>query len=342
MSEVKIFQDVEHDEAKSDYSFPEATQILPYDAPEKDWIAQRSKGVGGSDASVIMGENRYRELLDLYEDKKGLAPSFEGNYLTRRGHHMEDFLREEFTRETGIQTQRRGMLENKERPYMRVNVDSLTSDGGIFESKVHSHHLKDDWSEEEGRVSSEAYWQVQHAMAVSGRSHAWIVADVGGQLHIVYIERDEQDIADLLAETDDFWHYHILADNPPRPRRLGKIKQVYSRANIGKKAVADDQAVQDLINWRSAKESEKKAKELAEHYESRIRGFMENADILTDEDGVIIATNKQNGTFSERRFREDHQKLYEKYSKQTTTVDTQRLKKANEKLYTRYRARVLR
>src|SRR5690625_2771969 len=71
MSEVKIFQDVEHDEAKSDYSFPEATQILPYDAPEEDWIAQRSKGIGGSDASVIMGENRYRELLDLYEDKKG-------------------------------------------------------------------------------------------------------------------------------------------------------------------------------------------------------------------------------------------------------------------------------
>ncbi|NWN87164.1 MAG: YqaJ viral recombinase family protein [Micrococcaceae bacterium] len=341
MSEVKIFSDEVSDE-KPNYSFPEATQVLPYDASDEDWKAQRGEGIGGSDASVIMGENRYKELLDLYEDKKGLAPAFEGNYLTRRGHYMEDFLRSEFTREMGIKTQLQGMLQNNDRPYMRVNVDALTSDGGVFESKVHSHHLKDDWSEEEGRVSSESYWQVQHAMAVTGRSHAWIVADVGGQLHIVFIERNEDDIEDLIAEIDDFWHYHVLENVPPKPERLGKIKQVYSRANVGKKAVADKQVVQDLVKYREAKAAESKAKELSKHHESRIRRFMESADILVDENGVIIATNKQNGTFAETRFREDHPKLFEKYHKQKKSVDTQRLKKTNEKLYTRYRARVLR
>src|SRR5699024_12411576 len=111
-------------------------------------FAQRSQGVGGSDASISMAENRYRELLDLYEDKMGLAEPFAGNYLTRRGHHMEDLLRQEFSQQTGIETQRRGMLVNKDRPYMRANVDSLTADGGIFEANVHGHWVQDDWSEE--------------------------------------------------------------------------------------------------------------------------------------------------------------------------------------------------
>lgn len=341
MSEVQTFADEQHDE-KPDYSCPDAVQILPYDAPEEDWKAERGNGIGGSEASIIMGENRYRELLDLYEEKRGLAPDFEGNYLTRRGHHMEDFLREEFTRETGIQTQRRGLMASKERPYVRVNVDALTSDGGLFEAKVHSHHLKDDWSEIEGRVSSESFWQVQHGMYVTGRSHAWIVSDVGGELHIIYIERDDDLIDDLISEIDHFWHYHLVQNVPPAPERLDKIKDVYSRANVGKTVVADDQAAQDIAKYRKAKETEAKAKELSKHYEARIRSYMENAEALTDDRGMIIATNKQNGTFSERKFRDEHPKLFEKYHKQRDVVDTDRLKKTNPKLYTRYRARVLR
>lgn len=329
-------------DGKPDYSFPEAAQLLSYNASAEDWTAERSQGVGGSDASIIMGENRYRELLDLYEDKVGLAESFAGNYLTRRGHHMEDLLRQEFSQQTGIETQRRGMLVNKDRPYMRANVDSLTADGGIFEAKVHGHWLQDDWSEEEGRVSTEAYWQVQHNMAVTGRSHAWVVADIGGDFKIIYIERDDHDIADLIAGIDDFWHYHVLTETPPKPQRLENIKKVYSRANLGTKVVADDEVVEILSKYRKAKEVESKTKELLKHYELHIRGFMENAETLVDEHGVVIATNKQNGTFKEADFRKNHPDVAQKYVKQVDKIDTQRLKKANEALYTRYRARVIR
>lgn len=322
--------------------YPEAEEILAPDAPEEQWHDTRKGGVGGSDASIIMGENRYRELFDLYEDKLGLGIPFEGNYLTRRGHHMEDFLAQEFTRETGIEVVKVGTLASRERPYMRVNPDRMTTEGGIVEFKVHSHHLKDDWSQDEGRVSSEAYWQVVMGMAVTGADHAWVVADVGGELHIIYLERDEYDVADLVAGVDDFWHYNVLAEVPPKPERLSKVKQVYSRANHGEKVVADKDIVTTMVKFREAKKVEKNAKRLIDHYEFQIRQFMENAEVLVDDKGFVIATNKQNGTFKESEFKRNHPDLVERYTDFQPKIDTKLLAASNPELYKKYRSRVIR
>src|SRR5699024_1093468 len=133
-----------------------------------------------------------------------------------------------------------------------------------------------------------------------------------------------------------------LTETPPKPQRLENIKTVYSRANLGTKVVADDEMVEILSKYRKAKEVESKTKELLKHYELHIRGVMENAETLVDEHGVVLATNKQNGTFKEADVRKHHPDVAQKYVKQVDKIDTQRLKKANEALYTRYRARVIR
>ena len=43
---------------------------------EKEWLEQRRNGIGGSDASVILGINQYRSIFDLWEDKCGIAELF--------------------------------------------------------------------------------------------------------------------------------------------------------------------------------------------------------------------------------------------------------------------------
>ena len=37
----------------------------------EEWVQLRSRGIGGSDASVIMGKNPYRSILQLWEEKTG-------------------------------------------------------------------------------------------------------------------------------------------------------------------------------------------------------------------------------------------------------------------------------
>ncbi|MGM9936457.1 MAG: YqaJ viral recombinase family protein, partial [Candidatus Ornithomonoglobus sp.] len=40
----------------------------------EDWLRERKKGIGGSDAAAILGMNRYRSAFDVYADKLDIAP----------------------------------------------------------------------------------------------------------------------------------------------------------------------------------------------------------------------------------------------------------------------------
>ena len=49
----------------------------------EEWLQLRRKGIGGSDASVIMGKNPYRSILQLWEEKTGKLPvTDDGNEYT--------------------------------------------------------------------------------------------------------------------------------------------------------------------------------------------------------------------------------------------------------------------
>lgn len=322
----------------TNYRFPDAVQVLPVDASREEWLAHRRAGVGGSDASALVGANRYKDILDVYQDKKGLSEPIESNYRMRRGLAMEPGIREEFTRQTGIDTQRRGLLRNKDRPHMMVSVDSMTSDGGILEIKTTSYHQRRDWDEEESRVPQEAYWQVQHAMGVTGRSHAWIAADVGGDFMIVKVDRDEDDIETLREASDEIWD-RVESDLPPDPNSLEKIQQTYSHAEPGKKAVATPEIEKAVTEYAEAKESETTAKERQKIARARIEGHMKDAEELVGEDGARLVTNKQNSTFSKTKFTKEHPDLAQKFTVDKPDIDTKALSKAHPDIYTDFRAR---
>lgn len=329
---------LEGDVLTVNYSFPDAVQVLPADATREEWLQERKKGVGGSDASALVGQNRYKDVLDVYEDKTGQAEPIESNYKMRRGLAMEPGMREEFTRVTGLETQRRGLLRSKSRPHMQVSVDSMTSDGGILEIKTTGFYNARDWSEEEGRVPPEAYWQVQHAMSVTGRSHAWVAADIGGEFELVRVERNEDDIAELNEATDEFWD-RVQSRIPPAPQSLDKIQELYAKPEPGKRVVATDEVVEAVEEFEVAKEDEKAAKERQKTARAVIEGHMKDAEELVDGTGHRLATNKQNGTFAPAKFEKAHPDLAEEYKTTKTVVDTDRLKKEQPSVYAEFRSR---
>ena len=65
----------------------------------EDWLAQRKKGIGGSDVSSIMGLNKYKSALELYLDKTGQLPEDdEENIAAELGLELEDFLAKKFVK----------------------------------------------------------------------------------------------------------------------------------------------------------------------------------------------------------------------------------------------------
>lgn len=185
----------------------------------EEWLQLRRKGIGGSDASVIMGKNPYRSILQLWEEKTGKLPvTDEGNEYTYWGNVMEPIIRKEFMNRTGLKVrQKHAMIFHKDHPYLFADVDGIVTDERgekcIFEAKTASQYKAEQW---EDGVPEEYILQVQHYLEVCGMDKAYIAALIGGNKFVFHtIYRDEKLIRNLISREKEFWEGCVLTGTEP-------------------------------------------------------------------------------------------------------------------------------
>jgi len=72
--------------------------------PEEEWLEWRRKGIGGSDASIVLGVSPFATARDLYFDKLKIVSYKDdsGNWVALKiGHLLEDLVAEIFHKKTG-------------------------------------------------------------------------------------------------------------------------------------------------------------------------------------------------------------------------------------------------
>ena len=76
--------------------------VSVWDKTEAQWLAEREKGIGGSDAGTIVGVNKYNSPLQLWSEKTHTTPrTFTGNSATKWGHILEPVIAEAYAKDTG-------------------------------------------------------------------------------------------------------------------------------------------------------------------------------------------------------------------------------------------------
>ena len=185
----------------------------------EEWLQLRRKGIGGSDASVIMGKNPYRSILQLWEEKTGKLPvTDDGNEYTYWGNVMEPIIRKEFMNRTGLKVrQKHAMIIHKDYPYLFADVDGIVTDERgekcIFEAKTASQYKAEQW---EDGVPEEYILQVQHYLEVCGMDKAYIAALIGGNKFVFHtIYRDDELIRNLISREKEFWEGCVLTGTEP-------------------------------------------------------------------------------------------------------------------------------
>ena len=185
----------------------------------EEWLHLRGRGIGGSDASVIMGVNPYRSVLQLWEEKTGKIPVTDnGNEYTYWGNVMEPIIRKEFMKRTGLKVrQKHAMIFHPDYPYIFADVDGIATDERgekcIFEAKTASQYKEEQW---ENGVPEEYVLQVQHYLEVCGMDKAYIAALIGGNKFIFHtIYRDEELIRNLISREKEFWEGCVLTSTEP-------------------------------------------------------------------------------------------------------------------------------
>ena len=134
------------------------------DLPYLDWLELRRQGIGGSDASVVCGINKYKSPIELFMEKTGQLPHQEAGEVAYWGTRLEGVVRDEFTLRTGIEvTPVTEILQSETHPFMLANLDGKCQHPEygdcIFEAKTASAYLAGDW---EDGIPDPYMLQVQH------------------------------------------------------------------------------------------------------------------------------------------------------------------------------------
>lgn len=285
---------------------------------KEEWLEYRRKGIGGSDASAILGMNPYMSAYQVYCDKMGLLPEQEDNEAMRQGRDFEEYVAKRFC-EMENKTVRRCnyILRNKKYPFMQANIDRLVvgEDAGL-ECKTTSALTKTKF--DKGDIPIQYYIQCQHYMAVTGAKKWYLgILVLGKDFFSFEIPRHEEDIKKLIEDEYKFWEEHIKAQNPPDPdgseRASEVLKRMYPHATEGTILLGDCE--NDIDAYLQCKEQMKQFKKNADQIEQRIKAKMGSASCAIGRDYNCYWKEFQRENFDKDALRDAHPDIYQQFIK---------------------------
>lgn len=303
-----------------------ATVLAPtIEMSRREWLKQRRKGIGGSDAAAIVGMNKWKSPVEVYLEKIGEAPEVdEMSEAAYFGILLEDVVAKEFSERTGLRVRRRNaILQHPEHTFMIANVDRLiVGEKTGLECKTASEYMKDEWKDDE--VPATYLIQCQHYMAVTGYDAWWIAVLIGGNKFVYKkIERDEELIGYLIEEERNFWENHVEKRIPPAfdgsDASSDLLKALYPEAEPESEIELPDEAdklIEALEQLNSElKEIEKQKKE----YENRLKGMLGEFETGVASNHIVTWKNITSSRVDTKKLKKERPDIYEQYLKKSTS-----------------------
>jgi putative phage-type endonuclease len=263
--------------------------ISTKDMSRFEWLLERTKGIGGSDAGIILGLNKYRTAFELWLEKTGQVEPVEvDNEAIYWGNQMEDVVAKEFEKRTGKKVRRTNfMYSHPEHEFIKANLDRLVvGEDAILECKTAGAFLAKEWEGEE--VPDTYLVQVQHYLGVTGKEKAYIAVLIGGNKFIwKEIERD-QELIDMIFKAEiEFWNHNVLGFQQPELDGSSAaeqyLKEKYDRAEEGKEVILKAEFKELIQQYERVKEDEKLIKTAKTEIENKIKAELKDAELgLTD------------------------------------------------------------
>lgn len=290
----------------------------------EEWLNLRTKGIGGSDVSIIAGLNPYNSVFQLWMEKTGMMKVLEDteNEYTHFGNVLEPVVRSEFTRRTGMEVKEHHCIyQHSQFPYMLANLDGTVVDNGeecIFEAKTASAYKEKQWHDS---IPQEYLLQIQHYMAVTNMRKTYIAVLIGGN-HFIYhiVERDEELIQLIIDLEKSFWNNNVLGMIQPVPdgseatsNYLNEKYQSSSTTSI----ILPEEARNLMLSYDNIKEELKILNERKNEISNRLKDMLKENEKGIIDDRIIKWIPIQKQSFDQKRFEKEQNNLFEQYSTKT-------------------------
>ncbi len=297
-----------------------STENMPY----ADWLEYRKLGIGGSDASVVCGINRYKSPVELWLDKTNQIPAQEAGEAAYWGTQLEPFVRAEFTKRTGIEViHKTELLQSEEYSFMLANLDGECEvpDYGacVFEAKTASAYKAGEW---EDTIPDEYMCQIQHYMAVTGCAGAYIAVLIGGNtFRWKFVERDEELISMLIELESAFWNHVQDCTPPPLDGSDASAKflsQRFPSSTPQSHITLPDTAAALLSEYDEACAQLEIVTEKKQKAENLLKEMMGDNEVGTAGGRVVTWKSVSQERLDSKTLKAEHPVLYKKYANKSS------------------------
>ena len=291
-----------------------------------EWLKQRSKGLGGSDAGAVMGLNPYKSAYSLWAEKTGqISNVVEENEAIRLGNDLEDYVAKRFAEQENKKIKRSSYCyQSKEFPFMRANVDRLVvGENAALECKTANPFKDGDYSND--IIPPTYYCQCLHYMAVCGFDRIYLAVLVFQKGFYTYvIDRNdpgvEADIQALIQAEKDFWAHVVNGEAPTvdgSESTSNTLKQLHQ---------SDESVVVDLCDFdekldeiQELKEQRKELKARQKTLENELKEVLIGCDYGRSSIYNVSAKVTTSSRFDTDKLKKENLKIYNSYKKETQT-----------------------
>lgn len=305
----------------------------------REWLELRKKiGIGGSEVSAVLGYNSYKTAVDVWIDKTSATLIDSGDTPALWiGRYIEPMIRARFAEEKGLRVfQDHKIRLHPDHDCLFCNLDGVIIDPdegpGVFEAKAFLSYTLDKY---ESVIPPDVYLQIQHNMSVTGYGYGYAAIWIKDRNEFLFqrINRNDKLIADINKRCVRFWEYNVQGYHAPAPVSEDDLRKLYNPGSEGKTKVANETIYDNWAELNRARAEQKALKNKEDMLRFQIENFMEDAEVLKDKQGDVLATWKTSNSFDEALLKDEEPGLYEQYC---TKFDKEAFKKNHAAKYSKY------
>ena len=295
------------------------------------WEDKRRAGIGGSDIGAICGKNKYKNAIDVFNDKT-VGSSFKGNNITFFGHlmegHIADMFQEQFKDLFEVRIDKKH-YKCRDYPWLNGNIDRKLIDRktgavGVLEIKTTGTFDPEHWGKgcafglnwrlvaEDSHVPDSYYYQVQHYLLCSGYTFAWLCAwcrdKCEMRIYKIDVNKTVQNI--IMKIGTEFWFNNVIRGAVPSTNIPEEMK------SNGDAIQATSDVIAMVDELKNVKAEKKRLEEREEELKKKIQNFMRDDEILTDGEKTLVTWKSyEKRGFDSEKFKSDNSNLYNEYLK---------------------------
>ena len=173
------------------------------------------------------------------------------------------------------------------------------------------------WGDEGTDQIPESYLvQVAWYSAICDVPKVDIAVLIGGQNYREYTYTRDQELEEKLIKIAcNFWHNHVQKRIPPKCSSLADTFNLFPVGNH-KELTASETITQKIYELKTLREQESSIQKAIDALKVDIQEFMQDYDILLDNNGCVVATWKNTAPrsfFDTKRLKQECQDIYSKY-----------------------------